>query len=248
MQFTRGLFLTILALGSLIALIFVDPISQDLNYHNFADKRAFFGINNFLDVISNLPFLYVAISGLLFIYRHRSQDARQKISLAWIIFSLSILCVALGSSYYHLNPTNETLTWDRLPMSIGFMAIFVLVVADYVNPKVENWLLIPMCLLGVVSVIYWHRTDDLRLYAWVQFCSLGLLTLVIFLYSPRTFRTKYLIYAFIFYALSKITEYYDLTIFQYTKNVISGHSIKHILAAVGVYFFYKVLVHRKHCV
>ncbi len=244
MHIPREIIIAVLILGSLVALLLIDPISQDLNYHNFADKRKILGISNFFDVVSNLPFLFVAISGLFFVYKNKTQTPSINISLAWIIFLLSILFVAIGSSYYHLNPTNETLTWDRLPMAIGFMAIFALVLADYIHPKIESWLLIPMCILGIFSVYYWHQTDDLRLYAWVQFCTLSILALVLFLYRPNTFRTKYLVYAFIFYALSKITEYFDPQIFHYSQHIISGHSIKHILAAVGVYYFYQVLVHR----
>ena len=153
-------------------------------------------------MFSNLPFLFVAIIGLFFVYIIRTKVP--SVSLAWIIFFLSILFVAIGSSYYHLNPTNNTLTWDRLPMSIGFMTIFALVLADYIHPNIETWLLIPMCLLGIFSVYIWHQTDDLRLYAWVQFCTLSILALVFLLYRPNTFRTKYLVYAFIFYALSKL--------------------------------------------
>jgi len=248
MRITRELFITLIVFGSLLALLFVEPIPQDLDYHNFADMRAFFGINNFFDVLSNIPFALVAISGLLFVYKNSKSTSAAKTSSAWVIFLLSILFVAVGSSYYHLNPTNETLTWDRLPMSVGFMAIFTLVLADYIHPKIETWLLVPLCILGIFSVYHWSQTDDLRLYAWVQFCTLSIVALVLFLYKPTTFRSKYLIYAFIFYALSKLTEYFDPQIYQYTQNIISGHSIKHILAAVGVYFFYQVLVHRKDCV
>jgi len=237
----RELFLSLLFVSTLIALFFIEPIPQDLKYHNFADKRSFFGIYNFFDVTSNLPFLFVGLSGFWYIY----QQQEQNISWGWLLFFLSVTLVAAGSSYYHLNPSNETLTWDRLPMSIGFMAIFVLVLADYLHPKLEKWLLVPMCILGIISVVYWHYTDDLRLYAWVQFCSLGILAIVILMYRPDSFRTKYLVYAFIFYTLSKVTEYYDVAIYNFTVNVLSGHSIKHVLAAVGVYFFYMVLKHRR---
>ena len=229
----RNALLVMLVIASLLSLFIIEPISQDLAYHSFADARTIFGISNFFDVISNLTFIFVGIVGLSYVVT----DWDGKTSWSWLILFLAILMVAAGSSYYHLNPSNETLTWDRLPMAVGFMALFVTVLGDYVNPKLEQWLLIPMCLLGIFSVIYWHINDDLRIYAWVQFCSLGLLLAIISLFKPNALLTKYLIYALIFYTLSKITEYFDVAIFTHTQEMISGHTIKHILAAIATFFF-----------
>ncbi len=236
----RNITLVIFAITSLLSFFFVEPIPQDLAYHSFADTRKIWFIANFFDVISNLPYLLVGFAGMSYVFTNwNSAD-----SWGWLILFLSIFLVAAGSSYYHLNPNNETLTWDRLPMAIGFMALFVIVLGEYVNIKLEHWLLIPMCLLGIFSVIYWHITDDLRIYAWVQFCSLGLLLVVISLYKPNTFQTKYLIYALVFYTLSKLTEYFDIAIFTFTQEMLSGHTIKHVLAAIGTFFFYMLLKYR----
>lgn len=221
-------------------LFFIDPISQDLTYHTFADTRTMFDVNNFLDVASNLPFLFVGLLGLTTIYKHWGITS----SCSWLVLFLSIFLVAFGSSYYHLNPQNETLTWDRLPMAIGFMALFVIVLADYVNSQLEKWLLIPMCFVGITSVIYWHMTDDLRLYVWVQFVSLTLLLLIIFIYKPAHLQTKYLFYAVFFYAFSKLFEYFDKQIYELMGQVLSGHTIKHLLAAVATFFFYILLKQR----
>ena len=236
----RNFILVAIAITSLLSFFFVEAIPQDLAYHSFADTRKIWGIANFFDVISNLPFLLIGFAGLSYIFTHWSNQY----SWSWLILFLSILLVAAGSSYYHLNPNNDTLTWDRLPMASGFMALFVTVLGDYVNSKLEHWLLIPMCLLGIFTVFYWHITDDLRLYAWVQFCSLGILLVIICLYKPNTFQTKYLIYALIFYTLSKLTEYFDIAIFTFTQEMLSGHTIKHILAAISTLFFYILLKYR----
>ena len=179
----------IVSLGmiSFISLFFIDPISQNLSYHAFADNRNMLGVNNFCDVISNLPFLFVGILGLYTIY----QNWGINYSWCWLLLFLSIFLVAIGSSYYHLNPVNKTLTWDRLPMAIGFMALFVITVSDYISHHLEKWLLIPMCLIGALSVIYWHVTDDLRFYAWVQFVSIALLFIIIVVYKPTHLQKKY---------------------------------------------------------
>ncbi|MFK7816238.1 MAG: hypothetical protein AB8B92_07875 [Gammaproteobacteria bacterium] len=236
----RDSFIVLLILFTFLSLFFIAPIPQDLNYHNFADSRALFGINNFLDVFSNLPFLLVGILGLHYTFKNWGITS----SWSWLVFFVSIFFVALGSSYYHLNPENNTLTWDRLPMAIGFMALFVIVVTDYVHQNLGKWLLLPMCLVGILSVIYWHITDDLRFYAWVQFVSMALLLIIIFVYKPNHLQPKYLIYAYIFYALSKLTEYFDKQIFEMIDQLVSGHTIKHLLASIATFCFYILLKRR----
>ncbi len=236
----RDCLLASLVIITLVALIFIEPISQDLSYHQFADKRTILGVNNFFDVASNLPFLITGLLGISYLYRNWGVSS----SWSWLILFVSIFFVALGSSYYHLNPENKTLTWDRLPMSIGFMALFVITLTDYVNNKLEKWLLIPMCLVGITSVIYWHITDDLRIYAWVQFVSMALLLIIISVYKPSHLQTKYLIYAFILYTFSKLAEHFDQQIYELIGQIVSGHTLKHLLAATATFFFYILLKRR----
>ena len=229
-----------LVIISFVSLFFIEPIAQDLAYHNFADMRTMLGVANFFDVASNLPFIAVGLLGLFSLYKYWGVTC----SWSWLILFISILFVAFGSTYYHLNPENQTLTWDRLPMAIGFMALFVIVLTDYVNNKLEKWLLLPMCLLGVSSVLYWHVTDDLRIYAWVQFVSLALLLIIIFTYKPDQLDTKYIIYAFVFYIFSKIAEHFDQKIFELLDEIVSGHTIKHLLASAATFCFYILLKRR----
>ncbi len=229
-----------LVIISIVSLFFVEPISQDLTYHNFADSRTMLGISNFFDVASNLPFIFVGLLGIFCIINNWGVSS----SWSWLILFLAVFFVSFGSSYYHLSPENKTLTWDRIPMAIGFMALFVIVLTDYVNNRLEKWLLIPMCLVGICSVIYWHITDDLRIYAWVQFVSMALLLIIISVYKPNYLKTKYLIYAFVFYTLSKLAEHFDKQIFELMGQIVSGHSIKHLLAAITTFFFYILLKQR----
>ena len=54
-----------LMIVSLAALLPLPPILQDQSYHQFADQRDLFGIPNFWNVVSNLPFIAVGAVGLL---------------------------------------------------------------------------------------------------------------------------------------------------------------------------------------
>jgi len=109
--------LTVAAVG-VIGVLFVPRIPQDPAYHQFADNRTLFGIPNFWNVVTNIPFVLVGIFGLARLARVVALRS------GYLIICLGIVLVAVGSAYYHLAPSTPTLTWDRLPMTIVFMALF----------------------------------------------------------------------------------------------------------------------------
>lgn len=65
----------LLMLASTVALFAQPPFKQDPNYHDFADQRSRFGIPNFDDVASNLPFLIVGVWALNALKRRDSRIA-----------------------------------------------------------------------------------------------------------------------------------------------------------------------------
>ena len=220
------------------------PIAQDPAYHDFADHRGLLGIPNFLNVATNLAFLAVGIAGIvLCARRHEGIGARW----AWLACFSGVALVCLGSGYYHMNPNNDTLVWDRLPMSIGFMALSVAVLSEHVNPRLEKFLLAPAILLGIASVIYWHYTDDLRLYVLVQFLPLLLVPVILLLFkSPYMYRGLLLL-ALSLYVASKLAEHFDATVLAVSGEIISGHSLKHLLASLSLLVVYWMLRRRnKH--
>ena len=80
-------------------------------YHNFADQRKFLGIPNFFDVISNVAILLPAI------YLIMKQKKRSPLSNLLIIH---IILLAIASSYYHLNPSDDTIFMDLINSSLAF--------------------------------------------------------------------------------------------------------------------------------
>ena len=75
------------------------------------------------------------------------------------MFFLGILLTAAGSAWYHLAPDNETLFWDRLPMTIAFMGLVSSQVVDRISVRAGLVLLGPMLLVGMASVVYWIVTE-----------------------------------------------------------------------------------------
>jgi hypothetical protein len=219
--------------AAVIAAAWVPPVPQDAAYHAFADQRRLLGIPNFWNVVSNLPFLLVGGWGLWQLAQ-RPRDARRP---AAVVFCIGVMLVAAGSAWYHLAPTTPALAWDRLPMTVAFMALFAMVVEDRVSARVGRALLWPLVALGVASVLYWRWTEqsgagDLRPYALVQFLPMLLLPLVLILY--RGHGAAGLWVALAAYAAAKLAEQFDAAILA-TSGWLSGHSLKHLLAAVAVW-------------
>ena len=60
---TKISLLIFFSIVALISLFMHKPVMQNLAYHNFADQTEMFGIPNFVNVISNLPFLLLGVFG-----------------------------------------------------------------------------------------------------------------------------------------------------------------------------------------
>jgi hypothetical protein len=210
--------------ASLGGLLLLSPIPQDQSYHQFADQRTIFGIPNFWNVVSNIPFLAIGATGL----RRCHDDA------ATVVFFLGVFLTGIGSSYYHWDPNDSTLFWDRLPMTLSFTAIFALAVEERVNARVGAIVLWPSLAIGLFSLLLWRQSNDLRLYFWVQFFPGISVILLFLLYPAKDTGTRYWIVAGLLYVLAKMLEFTDKTIFS-AGNLLSGHTLKHIAAAAACY-------------
>lgn len=220
-------------------LLMTAPVLQQSSYHLLADKRSWLSIPNFANFISNLPFAFIGFAGLFYILRIDTET-----SLSWLVFFIGLILVAAGSSYYHWNPNNETLVWDRLPMTLCFMSLLVALISENISSQLEKPLLPIALFLGVSSIIYWHFTEDLRFYAIIQFGSLVALPLILYFYQSPYSHRYYLVYGLLFYFLAKILELNDNRIYGFSQQLISGHTAKHLFAAAGVYSVYLMLKKR----
>jgi Ceramidase len=229
-----------------IGALFVDPIAQNLSYHLFVDQRKVFGLPNFWNVISNAPFIVIGILGL---YRKFSVTSKQTIKAyndPTVLFFIGILLTGLGSGYYHLHPTNQSLVWDRLPMTISFMAFFSIILSWHFDPHIGKIMLWPLIALGLLSVLYWIVTEslgkgDLRFYALVQFLPMLLIPLIMVLFPQKVYYQGYIWAALLLYVLAKVMEHFDIQLYEIGK-IISGHSIKHVVAAIASYTIYRAVV------
>ena len=224
---------------------FVDPIPQDPSYHQFADQQEIFGIANFSNVVSNLAFILIGLYGLISVVRHSRETEGFIPQTTYYVFFIGLILIGIGSGYYHLSPNNQTLVWDRLPITIAFMGIFSFIICEHINHRIGSRLLWPLLVVGILSVLYWNYTEnqgagDLRWYALVQFLPILLIPLIIIMFPSKSYQKKYLWYIIGAYVLAKITEHFDEEIMNVL--LISGHTMKHVLAALpGIAFLQLIL-------
>ncbi len=188
------------------------------SYHNFVDKRKFMGVNNAMNVLSNLFFLYPAI------YLLTKQHKNKTKFLALIIFGL-----AITSAYYHMNPNNHTIFMDMI-----FVVSLNTFVLSYFVDETLGYLI---GILGIASVFLWNVTNDIRPYALLQ---IGILIFCCFkLYETPA---QDYILPIIGVGISvRLVEMLDSQIYKLTNKLISGHTLKHILATIQIYIVIQAL-------
>jgi hypothetical protein len=238
-------------LGAVVIALRLPPVPQAPAYHDFADARSWMGIPRAANVLSNVPFALVGLMGLVVVFERR----RPPFANAWerwpyaALFT-GVLLTTVGSGYYHLAPDNPRLVWDRLPMTIGFMGLLTAIVAERIGVGAARWLFVPLVAAGALSVVYWGWSEgrgagDLRPYFLVQFGSLLLVILLLVLYRGRYGGSAYVVTGLAIYAGAKVAEAADAPIFA-IGQVVSGHTLKHLMAAAAVACLVVMLRARAH--
>ena len=237
------------SVAALVIAMLAPRIAQDPLYHQFADQNDFLSIPNTLNVLTNLLFGWVGIEGLYRLLRQESLSIVKDVYPAYLGFFGALILVAAGSGYYHWSPDNQTLVWDRLPMTIAFMSFFTILLAERISVSLARKLFPVLILAGITSIVYWHLSEqngqgDLRPYALIQFLPMLLCPLILLLFTSRYTRSYDLWWFLAWYLIAKICEYFDAELLN-LLTVLSGHSLKHIAASIGCLVFLRHLRFRR---
>jgi len=242
-----------LLVGALVGLAWALPrIPQPLQYHDFADQRACVSLPNCLDSVSNIPFILAGLAGLIFLRsasgRGASIEPRQ--ALPYALFFLATILIGFGSGFYHLAPDNERLVWDRAAIALAFMAWFAAILCERVSLTAGLRLLPLLVMTGLGSVAYWgwseaHGIGDLRPYGLMQFIPMLLIPLLLWLYPPRYSGDRNILTVIGLYALALLFDFSDRQVFVLTGGLVSGHTLKHIVAALAAVWIVRSLRWRR---
>ncbi len=253
----RHLFLLAAAFAGIVCvgLLFL-PRIQPLSYHQFADRRTLYHLPHALNVASNLPFLVFGVLGIYFLFQSSFRREKQSFEApeerwAYFVFFVGSILTSFGSAYYHLQPSNFSLFFDRLPMTLVFMGLLSTLITERIHRRGGVVLLFPLVLLGILSVVYWRISastghEDLRPYLLVQFGPMVLIPCVLAMYPSRYTHASQIWLVLLLYGAAKGCESFDHRIFLGTQGYLSGHTIKHILAALGIYLVYDMLRKRAY--
>ncbi|WP_051346443.1 hypothetical protein [Bradyrhizobium sp. th.b2] len=228
---------TIVTTGAIVILALHGRIAQPAGYNDFADRSVISGIHHAADVFSNTGFALVALWGWLALRPRRNSDQLRAGWPGYRLFLIGLFLTAFGSAYYHLDPGNARLIWDRLPIALACAGLLVGVRGD-TRPGLKTELeAIVLGLFAVASVAWWvftdqHGADDLRPYLLLQVLPLILIPLWQSIYrAPRADRIAFAA-AMVLYVLAKITEVLDHQIAG-TLGFVSGHTLKHLIATAA---------------
>ncbi|HRL01162.1 MAG TPA: hypothetical protein PK856_01930 [Vitreoscilla sp.] len=213
-----------------LALLATGHINQLAHYHDFADQTHWLMLPNGKDVWSNMGLILI---GLWACYGLKRAHIPFTGRISAYVLASAIVLTGLGSSYYHLQPNDFSLIWDRLPISL-ICAGLLGMVFQYTHQRSDGIVLSIAIIFAVLGVWYWHVSGDLRLYLGMQVFTI--LALPLWLWQARAPRaiTLALLWAIGFYIASKVTEALDVQLFALSSHIISGHTLKHLFATMAM--------------
>ena len=200
----------------------------------FADDRAWHGLPHALDVLSNLPFAAFGVWGLLRLRRFDTLHERglpaNALDCAWLFFA-GLIFTAAGSVFYHLEPDALRLAADRAGMAIAFAGLIGFAVCERVSQR-AGWPAACFAFAaGLLAVAVCHEHGDVLPWAVVQFGGMGLVFSLALLRPVAGAMGLRLAAVIGLYGVAKLFELGDAAVYEATGQWVSGHSLKHLVAA-----------------
>ena len=224
------------AVLALLALALWGPVLHDHPHqHGFADQRTLWGIPCALDVLSNLPFALAGAWGLMLLGRVRPGvlDAATRATAG--LFCAGLLLTAAASSWYHWQPDNAGLLWDRLGMAVAFAGMLGLAAAQRVSPRAGSATALVALAAGPLAVLWWAHTSNLLPWAVVQLGGMLLVLALACLPQRAGALALRLGPVIAWYGAAKLLELGDHAVFEVTGQWVAGHSLKHLAAAAAAW-------------
>ena len=222
----------LVAAAALLAFAVWGPfLPASAHQHDFADQRGWHGLPCALDVLSNLPFAVAGAWGLVWLRRLGALRLCLATRATAALFFVGLVLTTAGSSWYHWQPDNAGLLWDRLGMSVAFAGLLGLAVVGRISPRAGLATALGLMVAAPAAVLAWAHTGNLTPWAVVQFG--GMLVVLALACLPHRHGALVLQLGALIacYAAAKVMELADHSVYEATAGWVSGHTLKHLLAA-----------------
>lgn len=226
----------ILALGLLAwlaAALFGPAVIQPASYHEFADTRTLLGVPNALDVLTNAAFAIVAVALLDALRRVRAGLAPAQ-TAALAVLALGLIATALGSGVYHLRPNDLGLALDRVGMSLAFGGVIGVAAAERFPARIALGLGILATIGGLSGTAGALASGDIWVWSLVQGGGALFIAASLVLTPNASALGVRWWPVLLAYAAAKALEGLDAPVLAVTGGLISGHSLKHLVAAAAI--------------
>lgn len=234
--------LALLALAApWVVATLLPALAQWQSYHDFADQRTLLGVPHALNVLSNLPFLVVGGLGLLHLVRGGIERA---VALPYGLFFTGALLTAFGSAWYHLEPSDATLVWDRLPIALGFAGLVAATLVDRAPRRAAPFSAL-FAGVALATVLGWSWGGNLLPYVVMQASFVAAALFATARVASTFTHARWLYGAALLYGAAIACEKFDKPIDAWLDGVVSGHTLKHLLAALALYVVYAMLRRRR---
>lgn len=210
----------------------------------FAHSHPAGGPANLVDMLSSLPMAAVGIWGLRWLQwldraHEQAQDAALRpqsvaappatpFDCAWMFFA-GLIVTAAGSVFYHLEPDGLRLAADRAGMAVACAGLVGFAVCERISAR-AGWPAAWFTLgAGLLAAIACQRGNALP-WALMQFGGMALMAALSLARPARGAIGARFGWATLAFALAKVFELSDGTIVEATHGVLSGYSLKHLMA------------------
>lgn len=235
----KNLHWTLLAVvAALLALAVLGPaITQPAHQHSFADPRMWANIPYALDVLSNAAFALFGVWGWVNLAALvRRVEFNTEHALAGLFFT-GLIATAAASSWYHLQPDDAGLGIDRLGMVVAFASLLGLAVAGRVSRAAGVVVTSLVLLLGPLSIWFWLASGNVLPWLVIQFGGVLVILMLAFIKPAPGANALAVRWGVVIsvYAAAKLLEFADHPVYALTNELVSGHSLKHVVASLAAW-------------
>lgn len=226
------------ALLMLLLALIGPAVAPPPHYHDFADQRVWCDVPHAMDVLSNLPFAAWGVAGLWMLARAVRLRVIESASV-WLagLFFAGLIATAGVSSYYHWQPDDAGLVWDRAGMVLAFAGLLGLAGVQAAGRRAGAALGVAVLVCGLMAVGVWAVSGNLLPWVVLQGGGMVLILAVACLPAAAPAPSLRIRWGAViaFYTLAKVLEVADHQVFALTSQLVSGHSLKHVVASLSAW-------------